>query len=293
MAECHTYDIITISMKKTASKNKQTINNKYNITVIFGYGLFALIVLSTVLWTVIPLSNSLFYPTSRHFNIIALIISFAAAAILPALASYIIGDRATHKKNKVLHHYNGVLFGVAAFWAATALSFVAWAPLASISQLPVPFSTMLASAVPILIAICVMTFVAITYAKKRKNTFSVLQHRPYQVVLICSVLVLNISLLISGNYNVGVNIWDIIAPYIYLVGLIVISYLALAKYHVTRSARLTDAFVAMSFSYITMTTISEYIAFLNLHWSVTLLWSYIIAIVVWVVYLYLRNRKVV
>jgi hypothetical protein len=279
-------------MKNTTSKNKHNINSKYNTTVIFGYGLFALIVLSTILWTVIPLSNALFYPTSRHFNIIALIISFVAAAILPALASYVIGDRATHKKNKVLHHYNGVLFGIAAFWVATASSFVAWAPLASIGQLPVPFPTILASAVPIIIAIAVMTVVAITYAKKKKNTLSVLEHRPYQVVLIGSVLALNISLIIGGNYTVSVNLWDIVTPYIYLVVLILVSYFVLAKYHTSGLARLTDATIAMSLSYITMTSISQYIAFLNLHWSVTLLWSYIIAIVVWVAYLYLRNRKV-
>jgi hypothetical protein len=279
-------------MKKTTQKNKRKINNKYNTTVIFGYGLFALIVLGTTLWTVIPLSNALFYPTSRHFNIIALIISFVAAAILPVLASYVIGDRATHKKNKVLHHYNGVLFGIAAFWVATAFSFVAWAPLASIGQLPVPFPTILASAVPIIIAIAVMTVVAITYAKKKKYTLSVLEHRSYQVVLIGSVLALNFSLIIGGNYNVSVNLWDIVTPYTYLVVLMLVSYFVLAKYHTSRLARLTDATIAMSFSYITMTSISQYIAFLNLHWSVTLLWSYIIAIVVWVAYLYLRNRKV-
>ena len=133
---------ISISMKqKILLKSKQNLNKKNNTTVVFGYGLFALIVLGALLWTVIPLSNALFYPTSRHFNIIMLMISFVASAVLPAIVSYKVGDRATHTKNKGLHHYNGVLFGVAAFWLATVFSYVAWAPLASISEIPVPFST--------------------------------------------------------------------------------------------------------------------------------------------------------
>lgn len=283
--------MITISMKKSVLKNKQKLYKKNNITVVFGYSLFALIVLGTILWTIIPLSNALFYPTSRHFNIIALMISFVASAILPALASYVLGDRATHKKNKALHHYNGVLFGVAAFWVATALSFVGWAPLASISELPVPFSTVLASAVPIVLAVAVMTFVAITYANKKKNNLSALEHLPYQIVLVGSILALNLSVAMSGSYDSGVKLWEIITPYIYLVVLVLVSYRVLAKYHVSRFARLTDALIAMSFSYITMTSIGPYIAFLNLHWSVTLIWSYVIALVVWAAYLYLRNRK--
>lgn len=278
-------------MKKPTSKNKQKINKNNNITVVFGYSLFALIVLGTILWTIIPFSNALFYPTSRHFNIIALMISFVAAAILPALASYVLGDRATHNKNKALHHYNGVLFGIAAFWVATALSFVVWAPLARINELPVPFPSVLASAVPIMLAIIVMTFVAITYAKKKKNTLSVLEHYPYQIVLIVSILALNLSVAMSGNFDSSVNFWQIMTPYVYLIALVFISYRVLAKYHTSRSARLTDALIAMSISYVTMTSIGSYIAFLNLHWSVTLLWSYIIALVVWAAYLYLRSRK--
>jgi len=277
-------------MTKNTSKSKQKLNNN-NATVIFGYSLFALIVLGSLLWTVIPLSNALFYPTSRHFNIIALMISFVAAAILPALASYALGDRATHNKNRALHHYNGVLFAIAAFWVATALSFVVWAPLASISELPVPLPSVLASAVPIILAVAVMTFLAITYTKKKKNSSSVLEHRPYQIVLIGFILALNLSLALSGNYDSGVKLWEIITPYIYPVVVVFVSYRVLAKYHISRFARLTDALIAMSFSYITMTSIGSYIAFLNLHWSVTLIWSYIIALVVWVAYLYLRTRK--
>ena len=283
--------MITISMKKPTSKNKQKLSKKNNITVVFGYSLFALIVLGTILWTVIPLSNALFYPTSRHFNIIALMISFVAAAILPALASYVLGDRATHNKNKALHHYNGVLFGVAAFWVATALSYVGWAPLASIDELPVPFPSVLASAVPIILAVAVMAVVAITYAKKKKNSLSVLEHRPYQIVLIGSILAFNLSIAMSGNYDSSVKLWEIITPYIYLAVLVFVSYRVLAKHHISRLARLTDALIAMSFSYITITSIGSYIAFLNLHWSFTLVWSYIIASVVWATYLYLQNRK--
>ena len=86
---------------------------KNSITVRFGYALFALMVLSVVTSTIIPLSQALSYPTARHLNIWLMLLSFSAAAVLPLLVSYLIGDKVTHNKNKLLHHYNGVLFGLA------------------------------------------------------------------------------------------------------------------------------------------------------------------------------------
>lgn len=277
--------------QKTTAKSKQNVNKKHSTTVIFGYGLFLLTVLSLISWTVIPLGSVLTSPTVRHFNIIVLIISFVAAAILPALGSYILGDRATHIKNTVLHHYNGVLFGIAAYWIASALNFIGYTQLLHVGNLPIPFPIIVATAVPIILTVAVMAFVAITYAKKQKNKSSVLEHHPYQIVLIGSIAALYVSIAMNSNFNTDDNLWTNILPFAFPVVLTFVSYKILAKYHTSRLAGFTDAVAAMSLGYITLSSIMSFIAYLDLHLSVTLAYSYVLTLAVWTVYLYLQNRK--
>lgn len=278
--------------RKTASKSKQKLSKMNNITVIFGYGLFLWTILNLILWTIIPFGNLLFQPAARHFNIIVLIITFAAAAILPALGSYILGDRATHIKNKALHHYNGVLFGIAAYWVASALSFIGYSELVNTSGLPIPFPAVVATGIPIILTIAIMAFVAITYAKKQKNTTAVLEHHPYQIVLVGSIIALYVSIALNGDYSVSDVLWTSVLSFAFPVVLTLVSYKILAKYQTSRLGRLTDAVIAMSIGHITLLSIGSLIAYLNLTWSATIVWSYVFALVVWIAYLYLRNQKI-
>lgn len=277
--------------QKSTLKSKQKLTKKNSTTVIFGYGLFLIIILSVILWTIIPLGTALFHPTARHFNIVVLLITFAAAAVLPALGSYILGDRATHIKNKALHHYNGVLFGLAAYWAASALSWIGFNQFVNTSEPPTPLTIVIANGVPIILTIAAMAFVAITYAKKQKNKSSVLEHRPYQIALVGSIIALYLSIAMDGNYSAGDAIWTSILSYAFPVLITLVSYGALAKYHTSRPARITDAVIAMSIAHITLSSIGPFMAYLHLHWYATMIWSYVFALVVWVAYLYFRNRK--
>jgi hypothetical protein len=284
--------MITISMiQNSTPKSNQKLTKKNNTTVIFGYGLFLLTILNVILSTVIPLGNALFHPTARHFNIVVMLITFVAAAILPALGSYILGDRATHIKNKALHHYNGILFGLAAYWVASALSWIGFNQFVNISESPTPLTVVITNGVPIILTIAVMAFVAITYAKKQKNKSSVLEHRPYQIALIGSIIALYLSIAMDGNYSAGDAIWTSVLSYAFPVVLTIVSYRILAKYHSSWLARLMDAVVAMSISHITLSSIGPFTSYLYLPWIATMIWSYVFALGVWIAYLYLRNRK--
>ena len=159
-------------------KNKQSDKFK-KITIIFGYSLFALLVLATTISTIIPFGSMLLNPTVRHLNVAVLLVSLVAGAILPPLVSYLIGDRATHSKSKLDHHFNGVLFGIASYWLSTFFFFIASDVISNIRS---AFSEPLATAIvswPILPTLIILTAVAFGYVKSKKKVVSVLEYKPY------------------------------------------------------------------------------------------------------------------
>lgn len=269
------------------TKHKKISASHDNITIIFGYSLFALTVISFLLSTVIPFSHALTYPTARHFNIIVMVIAFAIAAIIPALISYLIGDRATHNKNKSLHHYNGVLFGIAAYWVAQVLSWVGFNSVLGASELNFLIPLAINNVLPVILAVIIMAIVAVTYTKK-KNTASVLHHRPYQIVLIASIVghLIYPVLISSATYTLSA-ITFLAAPVI----VIAIAYKILAKYHSTRLAQLSDAIIAMSMGWIVMWVSDPLFALLQTPYPFTPIPSYVAGTVVFASYLYLRTRK--
>lgn len=284
--------MITITMKrKNTPKNKVKLSKINNTTAIFGYSLFAITILNQIFFTIIPLSSAMTYPGARYFNIIVLIIAIAVSALLPALGSYILGDRATHSKNKALHHYNGVLFGIAAFWVSSVLGFIGWRGILVPADMPAPLSNVILFGIPVALTIIVMAVVAVLYAKNKKRTHSVLEYLPYQIVLLVSVAAIYLSYNTFGTYNSIEERIIGIASLAFPIILTLISYIVLAKHHTSRRTRLTDAAAAMSFGYIASIAIGSFVANFNPYWTAVFGWSYAFGILVWAAYLYLRNRK--
>src|SRR5680860_1153970 len=164
-------------------KNKKILENQIKTTTAFGYSLFIINLIAVAISSV-TFGAVLFEPNVNRFNVAILLIFIVSHLILPTLVSYIVGDKAARAKNKLLHHYNGVLFGLAAYWFSMLFS-----NLGSIVPNPVNENTpfilaRIISAWPILATIVVMTFVAIIYNRKPKNNNTMLQYLPYQIVLI-------------------------------------------------------------------------------------------------------------
>jgi len=271
-------------MKKT-QKNNSLVFKK--VTIIFGYSIFALILVGAIVSTIVPLGGLLFNPVVKHFNVAMMLISFASAAILPSLLSYILGDRATHSKNKLTHHYNGVLFGIAAYWLASFITGYFWIFFGPLSGMFPGFEVIVVNILPIVALLIVMTFVAVSYARNQKNKDSVMEHRPYQVVLI-GVFIASLIAIIAGQFFDPSTIGLIATLFVIVpVGMVAISYKAVAHTQATRSARLTAAVVAVTIGFIAATVTGQIISYLTYNTFAAIL----IGAGTWIAYLFLVSRR--
>lgn len=277
-------------MKKT---KQALLSRQKNITIIFGYSLFALTIIELLLSTVIPLTGALFTPHVRALNVWVFMISMAAGVILPTLLSYILGDRATHVKNKASHHYNGVLFGITAYWVSLVFSVIGGYTVSPIRDL-FPEVTLAAfvNAWPILATTIVMLFVASSYARHQNKKASVMEHTPYQVVLVGSIVAVFalgfINQLVTGY---GDLIWNFI-PIVILGIVVLISYASLGN-RPSRRIRLTSAIVAATIGLVALTIATQLTAGIFYVGStpVPVIASTAFGIVVWVAYLALIRKK--
>lgn len=150
-------------------KHKQSPAKQNSITVVFGYSLFIGMLVSYLLTTGAVFTSILFNPNARHDNVIAMLVAFTIAAVLPALVSYGIGDRATHNKNKAAHRYNGVLFAVAAYWILYLLMGIGFSSIPFIQNLEFPASLMITNITPVVLVIGIMAAIAATYVRHQKK----------------------------------------------------------------------------------------------------------------------------
>ena len=276
--------MITISMNKT--KNNPTLRHK--ITTIFGYSLFGIMALSFLLTTVIPMTLALQYPTARHFNIIVLIVVFAVATILPALTAYFIGDKSTRSKKDTLHHYNGVLFGFAAYWVAMLTSWIGFSTVFGVSDQPYPVPLIATNVAPAVLTIIIMIILAIAFAKKQNKNESVLQFLPYQLTLIVAVVGTFITPYISDSpYVTFAGIGNLLIPAV----ITAVAYAVLRRQKISRLARLSDSLIALSIGWIAVWVASSFLGFLQLPYPIAEIPGYVAGLAVFGVYLYLRTRK--
>jgi hypothetical protein len=236
---------------------KKTKVQKNLVTVRFGYGLFALTILAVVVSTVVPLGNALTYPTARHFNILVMMISFVGVAVLPALISYLVGDRATHVKNRALHHYNGVLFGIASYWLMMVFGYFGFSSALGFAELSFPMSLVINSIVPIILTIGVMTLLAISAAKRSKSSLSVLHHPPFQVVLLTSFIAA-ITISLAPQYLTPENFSVLALMYVVIpASMVFFSYKFLSVLGFSKSVTLAAATIAVSVAFISASVLSQ------------------------------------
>ncbi|MDB5167186.1 MAG: hypothetical protein JWN26_331 [Candidatus Saccharibacteria bacterium] len=276
-------------MKKT----DKLLNRQRRVTIVFGYSLFLFTLVILTMFTVIPFTSLLFNPTvTRHLNALIILIALTLGAILPTVLSYVMGDSATHTKNKTSHHYNGVLFGIASYWLAILFMFIRIETTPNIMMsIAEPWSSIIASW-PVLATIIVMLFVSITYAKNQKNKSSVLQHRPYQIVLVGSFAALSVYLAVIGDYSIGVLALASIASLILQIILIIIAYKVLAKSRPSKAVRLSEAVITITISGIAVSLVSQLIGQLSPLITVfDLVVPQLVGVCVWAVYLWLVLRR--
>lgn len=236
-------NILVLKMKK---QNKKTDNFK-KITILFGYVLFTLLLITVTISTIIPFGSMLLNPIVRHLNVAVLLVSLVAGAILPPLISYLIGDRVTHSKSKLDHHFNGILFGFASYWLSLSFFFIGSDVISNIRS---AFSEPLATALttwPILATLVILAAVAVGYAKSKRKVVSIMEYKPYQATLFVSVVATFVYILLHQSYDPDMK-WVVSLLYVVVpVILIGVSYSILpTRLYNSVSARLVGAVVAVS-----------------------------------------------
>jgi MFS family permease len=275
-------------------KNKQSSTMIKHTTVVFGYSLFALTILNVVISTVIPWVSIITKPHVLVFNASVFSIALVAGAILPVLLSYILGDRSTHVKNKASHHFNGVLFGVAAYWLSVLFTMFGpySAPIVRENVSGVLGSTIV-NGWPIIATTIIMAFVAVSYARGQKKKSSVLEHRPYQIVLLGGVVANFLYMPISELFGSLENL-PLISIY---AGAIIIffavSYVALSKSQPSRLMCTLLAVVAITMGFVAFTVAAQLLfgLFSADNFLTPMLISGVFGLIVWIGYLILISRR--
>jgi hypothetical protein len=282
-----------LCMRKQTKKSTDT---QKKVTIAFGYSLFAITIITLIIFTIIPFGGLAFDPhTINHTNTIILLITLVAGAIGPTLISYFLGDRATHIRNKTSHHYNGVLFGIAAYWMTLFFDFtsIGTGIFSGIMQDNSLFFPIVNNAWPIVTTSIIMIIVALTYAKHQKNKSSVLEHRPYRIVLIGSFVAF-IGFLLIGYASQNFNSDDTLLSVLSLLTPIIITIVAFAvlKSQSSKSVRLATSIVVMSIGAIASSLAGQIISsVVSPYYTSVMFVSQAIGIVVSLLFLWLIARK--
>lgn len=274
-------------------KVDKLLNRQRRVTIVFGYGLFLITLVMLTVFTIIPFTSLLFGATRNHINTLIVLITLVLGAILPTIVSYVMGDSATHIKNKTSHHYNGILFGIASYWLASLFGFIRAETLPNGMQSPSELWYSMSALWPALATIIIMLFVSISYAKNQKNKSSVLQHRPYQLVLVGSALAFLVYTAIIQDYTLGAMLTTYaIVTLLVPVILVFIAYKILAKSRLSKGIRISEAVIAMTIAGVSASLVAQFVGRLNPLITISdLVIPQLVGVCVWAVYLWLVSKR--
>lgn len=289
-------------MAKKASKSVQRNNSRMRITVWYGYALFLLSFIGIII-TISPWFRwfAIHDKLTTNFQMTMLIISFLFTALAAPLVGYLAGDSATRSKNKLLHHYNGVLFGVLGVWVWLVLGMLVpltWVIVPPTWPALTTFQFTLLNLAPTALAAIVTVVIGITYARKTRHQVTLIDYRPYRVTLISTVAALAPAIALSAAINGG---WDnqfmidfliaMIVPLLFMLVAVVLGYWILGKKAGTTGERVVRSSVAAGFAIIAVTGGVQLIVSGDTSWEPV--WQYLalgFAVIVWLSYLILIRR---
>jgi len=285
-------------MAKTAVKASKSNDRQMRVTVYFGYGLFLLTFLALVL-SAIPWLRFYEIEGVKYLNITMLLISFVFTALAPPLIGYFAGDGATRAKSKLVHHYNGVLFGVLGVWVwlvATMLS--------TYTQFLIPISTTFENTLlilsPAIIAALVTITLATYYARSARHQGLLIDYKPYRWALIISATTLILSVGASalmtidyGNDLAMSLLINLVTPAAFVLAAVVAGYWILGRAGGTRGERLTRSLVAVGFSIVGLTLFGQLVSLITQWQPISIFYGIGFVAIVWLTYLLLLRRALV
>lgn len=276
---------------KSSKVAQEKQNRQMRVTVYFGYGLFLLTAISLFV-SITPWFGE-FIGDSRNFvNMVMLLLTFIIAAILPPLIGYMVGDSSTRSKSNLIHHHNGVLFGLLGVWL-----YLLSDSLMYYIEVKINYSDMvyyyLMQLVPVAITVVALLVFAFYFAFKTRRQGALIDYPPFQALIIGVPLVLIANIVVSPYLFASINLDALLANVIpfglVLLVLGLVGYWVLGKRTGTFIERLTFTFIAIGFSVVTAIVCAQFSAGIGWRQEAVL---YVIAVLlgVWAAYLLLLRR---
>ena len=274
-------------MTKTKKTNPQTP------LVIAGYILFVLLIIAVLLSTTIPFGRMLFNPRVLHHNVALFTVALTVGTILPTYLGYAIGDHSVKSKSKRSHHFNGVLFGLLAYWIMSILSVFTYVSIPAEYFTAAPnVRVVVVNLLPSIGIAIITALLAIAHIRSRQAKRDILEYKPYIILLIGSVILLPSESLIIGLFSLNVSMYSFISLAM-VVSLGLISYATLWNSKLSRLAKLTWSAISVSVAFVWVFVSSQLVSGLSYYITVTptmefqtmtsaLVWA--LALIGWVIY---------
>jgi len=274
-------------MKSNMVKTKKI--NPQSPLVVSGYILFALLIIEVLLSTTIPFGRMLFDPQTLHYNVALFMVALTVGSLLPAFLGYVIGDHSVKSKTKIGHHFNGMLFGLLAFWIMSIFAVIVLIP----SEY---FATSLTARVisvnllPSIAVAIITSILAIAHVRSRQAKRDILEYKPYSILLIGSIILLPVWSLINSIFTQSVSIYSFV-PLIILVVLGAVSYATLRKSKLNMSSKVKWSAVSISVAYVALYVLSQFVTELSYFieerplmefMAIVNNTGYVVALIVWI-----------
>lgn len=272
-----------------AKKSSQQRSAHQSFVITVGYILFACMVLGLITGTIVPLAQVFSNPHVRVVNVTVFLVSLIVSALLPALIAYGVGGASTKSKNPQIHHYNGVLFGLLAYWV-NVISGMLNADFMNFfyTTLPTPISTAVGFMVPVAITAIAVGVLAYYYHRGKGTQLGLVEYRPFQLSLIGLVVLYIIAIPFQQFIN---GYWSSVT--VIEVGFLLIAYACLMKMRLGVLQKLTLAAIGTTLALITQYIASQFLPDIytvstNIL-SVSAITLFLASFMVWALYLYITR----
>lgn len=275
--------------------------NPQSTLSITGYILFALLVVSAMLSTIIPYGKMLFNPRALHYNVFLTATALTIGTLLPPLLGYIIGIRFTKVKSKQIRRFNGVLFGILAYWIMSALPTILLIP-SKYFEMSQNVQIILVNLLPSVVVATIAYVIAINHRRSHQSKSDIIKYRPYCFALIGLIVLLLACTLISSlssQYATTINVYMFI-PLIVIMTIGTVSYLTLCNSGLNILSKLTWSAISISIAYILVFVLSMIVTWSSYYvvdrqsmelQSIINIIGWVVALISWIIYWYLQAKS--
>lgn len=272
-----------MSMKK--STKVLHLHHKMKVVSLFGVALFVAAVAVQAVLAGTTYWHLRTFDIDGGVNAAGSFLLVMVAALIPPLAAYLVGDKATKVRSEYEHHYNGILFAFLTVWLGLAVTVVAGSTLGEvrIPYLDAELNRLWPAAIALMIAIAI----GISYGAHRHQ-------KPLHDYLLFKLVFIGAlaTFIAAGFISTLVDIlspypsiygWALLVP-IAIVVLMMVVPLTLSK-EKTFTGKLMEAMLAVSAGIFAIMVASQ-IPFSGLGIATSIVVPALVGIVTWLAFLY-------